>query len=167
MNRPRSPSLGPPDYNRAMEGSDLMCLAVCIVAGPNHPVIIMAALILAEMGQQSIALTFWAIPSSILTGTAAAGGIAMIQSVGQLGAWLGPWAFGLIKQSTGSNNVALLCLAAAPALSAVLVVLVGHTAGRPGPHSKPHEIAADQKTNLMRRLFSFVDSSSGGVKSGR
>jgi MFS transporter, ACS family, tartrate transporter len=142
-------------------------MAVCIVVGPNHPVIITVALILAEMGQQSIALTFWAIPSSILTGTAAAGGIAMIQSVGQLGAWLGPWAFGLIKQGTGSNNVALLCLAAAPALSAVLVVLVGHTEGRPGPHSKPNEIAADQKTNLMRRLFSFMDSSSGGAKFGR
>jgi nitrate/nitrite transporter NarK len=111
----------------------LLCaagMAVCIVVGPNHPAIITTALILAEMGQQSIALTFWAIPSAILTGTAAAGGIAMIQSVGQLGAWLGPWVFGLVKDGTGSNNVALLCLAAAPALSAVLVVLVGHTEGR-------------------------------------
>jgi len=115
----------------------LLCatgMSVCIAIGPGHPVIITVALILAEMGQQSIALTFWAIPTAILTGTAAAGGIAMIQSVGQLGSWLGPWAFGLVKDATGSNNAALLCLAAAPALSAVLVVLVGHKEGK--LHSK-------------------------------
>jgi ACS family tartrate transporter-like MFS transporter len=109
----------------------LLCslgMAVCIVVGPGHPVIIAVALIVAEMGQQSIALTFWPIPTSILTGTAAAGGIAMIQSVGQLGSWLGPWAFGLAKDATGSNNFALFCLAAAPALSALLLVLVGHDA---------------------------------------
>jgi MFS-type transporter involved in bile tolerance (Atg22 family) len=52
----------------------------------------------------------------------------MIQSVGQLGSWLGPWAFGLAKDATGSNNVALFCLAAAPALSALLLVLVRHDA---------------------------------------
>lgn len=106
----------------------LLCaagMATCIIAGPSHPVIVTLALIVAEIGQQSIALTFWAIPTSILTGTAAAGGIAMIQSVGQLGSLLGPWAFGFLKDTTGSNNFALLCLAVAPALSAILVVLVG------------------------------------------
>ena len=112
----------------------LLCaagMAVCILVGPGHPVITSAALVLAEMGQQSIALTFWAIPSSMLTGAAAAGGIALIQSVGQLGSWLGPWAFGWLKQESGSNDVALLCLAAAPAISALLVVLVGHRGDRP------------------------------------
>jgi MFS transporter, ACS family, tartrate transporter len=114
----------------------LLCAAgmsVCILIGPRYPLVTAAALVLAEMGQQSIALTFWAIPSSMLTGAAAAGGIALIQSVGQLGSWLGPWAFGWIKQASGSNNVALFCLAAAPALSALLVVLVGHGGDRPRP----------------------------------
>jgi ACS family tartrate transporter-like MFS transporter len=110
-------------------------MAVCIVVGPLHPMVTASALVLAEMGQQSIALTFWAIPSSMLTGAAAAGGIALIQSVGQLGAWLGPWAFGWIKQASGSNNFALFCLAAAPALSALLVVLVGRAGDRPRPGS--------------------------------
>jgi MFS transporter, ACS family, tartrate transporter len=114
----------------------LLCAAgmsVCILVGPKYPVVTAAALVLAEMGQQSIALTFWAIPSSMLTGAAAAAGIALIQSVGQLGAWLGPWAFGWIKQESGSNNVALFCLAAAPALSALLVVMVGHGRDKPSP----------------------------------
>jgi cyanate permease len=63
----------------------------------------------------------------------------MIQSIGQLGSWLGPWGFGLVKDASGSNNIALLCLAAAPALSAVLVVLVGHDRrldGSPRPDGK-------------------------------
>jgi MFS transporter, ACS family, tartrate transporter len=114
-------------------------MAVCVVVGPGHPYIITAALILAEMGQQSIALTFWAIPSSLLTGTAAAGGIAMIQSVGQLGSWLGPWAFGYIRDTSGSNNVALLCLATAPMLSAVLVVLVGLNSRFDGPQPRSNK----------------------------
>jgi cyanate permease len=107
----------------------LLCgagMAVGIFVGPGYPAITMAALVLAEMGQQSIALTFWAIPSSLLSGTAAAGGIALIQSFGQLGSWLGPWAFGLVKDASGSNNFALFCLAAAPMISAALVVLIGH-----------------------------------------
>ncbi len=118
----------------------LLCavgMGVCIVVGPGHPVIMAAALVLAEIGQQSIALTFWAIPSSLLTGTAAAGGIAMIQSVGQLGSWLGPTAFGWIRQASGSDGTALFCLAAAPALSALLVVLVRHDDRRPGARRRP------------------------------
>ncbi len=114
----------------------LLCafgMGVCIVVGPGHPVIMAAALVLAEIGQQSIALTFWAIPSALLTGRAAAGGIAMIQSVGQLGSWLGPSAFGWIKQASGSDSTALFCLAAAPALSALLIVAVGHDDRREGP----------------------------------
>ena len=129
----------------------LLCatgMGVCILVGPEHPAITATALVLAEMGQQSIALTFWAIPSSMLTGAAAAGGIALIQSVGQLGAWLGPWAFGLIKQASGSNNVALFCLAAAPALSALLVVLVGHRGDRPGQGTAADAVTAVGHTSL-------------------
>jgi MFS transporter, ACS family, tartrate transporter len=118
-------------------------MAVCIIVGPGHPVITMSALILAEMGQQSIALTFWPIPSSLLTGVAAAGGIAMIQSVGQFGSLLGPWAFGLIHDASGSTDVALLCLATAPALSALLVILVKHDprTERMPPNSDASKIA--------------------------
>ena len=131
--------------------ASLLCAAgmsVCILVGPNYPVVTAAALVLAEMGQQSIALTFWAIPSSMLTGAAAAGGIALIQSVGQLGSWLGPWAFGWIKQETGSNNLALLCLAAAPALSALLVILVGHGRERPPPGRREHSGAPNDPASI-------------------
>ena len=69
---------------------------------------------------------FWAMPSALLTGAAAAGGIAMINAVGNLGGWIGPWVFGLVKDASGSDNIALLSLALAPVISAIAVLLAGH-----------------------------------------
>jgi MFS family permease len=109
-------------------GACLLCsagLAGCIVIGVGHPVMIMIALIFAVMGQQSISSPFWAMPSALLTGTAAAGGIAMINAVGGLGGWFGPSLFGFVKDVSGSDNTALLCLALAPVMSAILLVVVG------------------------------------------
>jgi nitrate/nitrite transporter NarK len=69
---------------------------------------------------------FWSIPSSMLTGAAAAGGLAMINSVGNLGGWLGPMVYGMVKDATGSTNIGLLCLAAAPVVSAIAILAAGH-----------------------------------------
>jgi ACS family tartrate transporter-like MFS transporter len=59
-------------------------------------------------------------PSMFLTGTAAAAGIALINSVGNLGGYVGPFIVGWIKNSTGSFQYALYFLAACAALSAVI-----------------------------------------------
>ncbi len=63
---------------------------------------------------------FWAIPHSFLTATAAAGAIAMINSIGNLGGFVGPYAMGYIREATGSFNGGLLflvgCLLAAAGL---------------------------------------------------
>jgi ACS family tartrate transporter-like MFS transporter len=107
----------------------LLCsagLAACTLIGLGHPVVTMIALCLAVMGQQSIAPTFWSIPSAMLTGAAAAGGIAMINAVGNLGGWLGPTVYGVVKDMTGSTDLGLLCLAAAPVISAIALVAAGH-----------------------------------------
>jgi MFS-type transporter involved in bile tolerance (Atg22 family) len=69
---------------------------------------------------------FWALPSALLTGTAAAAAFAMMNSVANLGGWFGPWMYGLVKDATGSDNIGLLCLALAPAISAIVIVMVGH-----------------------------------------
>ena len=53
---------------------------------------------------------FWAIPHSFLTATAAAGAIAMINSIGNLGGFVGPYAMGHIRDVTGSFNGGLLFL---------------------------------------------------------
>jgi MFS family permease len=136
-------------------GACLLCsagLAACIVIGAGHPVVLMIALCFAAMGQQSIGPCFWAVPTALLTGAAAAGGIAMINAVGNLGGFVGPWVFGLVKDSTGSDNVALLVLASATIVSALCVIAVGHdrrleripprppAAARPTGHGKEAHI---------------------------
>jgi ACS family tartrate transporter-like MFS transporter len=110
-------------------GACLVCaagLGVCILIGISHPVIIMIALIIGVMGQQSIAPTFWSLPTAMLSGAAAAGGIALINSVGNLGGFLGPYMFGLVKDATGSDTVGLLAIAIAPVISAIVLFALGH-----------------------------------------
>lgn len=101
-------------------------LAACTFVGTGHPVWMMVALILGIMGQQSIAPTFWPLPTAMLSGVAAAGGIALINAVGNLGGFLGPYMFGLIKDSTGSDMIALLALAGAPVMCTVVLLALGH-----------------------------------------
>ena len=55
----------------------------------------MAAIIAGPVAAAGIAPTFWALPTAMLTGSAAAGGIALINAVGNLGGFLGPYLMGL------------------------------------------------------------------------
>ncbi len=85
-------------------------LAVCL--GIDNPYALMAAIIVSQMGQSAIAPTFWALPTAMLSGTAAAGGIALINAVGNLGGFLGPYAMGLIRGYTGNFKLGLLAISA-------------------------------------------------------
>jgi MFS family permease len=101
-------------------------LAACVLIGVGHPVLTMIALCVAMMGQQALVPTFWSLPSAMLTGVALAGGLAMINAVGNLGGWAGPFVYGLIKDATGSADIGLLCLAVGPLVTAIAVILAGH-----------------------------------------
>ena len=65
--------------------------------------------------------TFWTLPPLLLGGTAAAAGIALINSIGNLGGYLGPWAMGALRDLTHSHTGGLLLLAGALVLQAALV----------------------------------------------
>jgi ACS family tartrate transporter-like MFS transporter len=58
-------------------------------------------------------------------GTAAAGGIALVNSFGNLGGYLGPFAIGWLKDATGEYAAGLQVLAVAMGLAGALVLLVG------------------------------------------
>jgi MFS family permease len=104
-----------------------VAMGACALIGSGHPVMLMVALIIGTMGQQCITPIFWSIPSALLTGLAAAGGIALINSIGNLGGWMGPWVYGLVKDATGgSDSLALLTLALAPVISALIILGLGH-----------------------------------------
>jgi ACS family tartrate transporter-like MFS transporter len=98
----------------------------CNFIGAGHPVLLMVVLCIAVIGNQGFAPCFWSIPGTMLTGTAAAGGIAMINALGNLGGWAGPALYGVVRDATGSTNVALLFLAIGPLISGIVLVLVGH-----------------------------------------
>ena len=65
---------------------------------------------------------FWAIPPIFLGGTAAAAGIALINSIGNLGGFVGPSVMGWLRQVSGSYSAGLLVLASALIIEAVLVM---------------------------------------------
>jgi len=67
---------------------------------------------------------FWALPTAMLSGSAAAAGIAWINSVGNLAGQVSPFAIGEIRDRTGSMTPALLLLAASMLMSALLVLAV-------------------------------------------
>ena len=79
---------------------------------------------IAVMGIYGSFGPFWSIPSSFLTATSAAGAIAMINSVGNLGGFLGPYAMGFIRDATGSFNGGVIFLVACMVAAAGLVMMV-------------------------------------------
>ncbi|MGV7218064.1 MFS transporter [Bradyrhizobium sp. UFLA05-112] len=79
----------------------------------------LACLTLALVGTISARTVFYTIPQSFLTGAAAAGGIAFINSVGAFGGFVGPYMVGLLKDATGSFNAGMIGMAV------ILVVATG------------------------------------------
>jgi ACS family tartrate transporter-like MFS transporter len=93
----------------------------------TDPILTMMMLVVAAMGQSSTGPTFWTLPTAMLSGTAAAGGIALINALGNLGGFFGPYLFGLIKDATGGSfTYALMILALGPIMSATIVLALGH-----------------------------------------
>ena len=75
---------------------------------------------LALSGITSARAIFWTIPTRFLTGVAAAGGLAFINSVATLGGFVGPYAMGWMRDATGSFAAGLMAMAALLALSTVM-----------------------------------------------
>jgi ACS family tartrate transporter-like MFS transporter len=67
---------------------------------------------LSQLGQRAILSVFWAIPPQFLTGTAAAAGIALINSIGNLGGAVGPTVVGWLRDRSGGYSSGLLTLSA-------------------------------------------------------
>ena len=78
------------------------------------------------MGLYAAAPIFWTLPTGFLTGSAAAGGIAMTNSIGSLGGIAGPYAVGWIKDTTGETTLGLVLLAACSIMAGVITFLIGH-----------------------------------------
>lgn len=89
--------------------------------------LILVALTLATAGTYAAIGTFWSLPTSILAGTGAAAGLALINSIGNTGGLIGPPIIGALKQDAGTFTGALLFLAGMLVLGAVIALAFGRT----------------------------------------
>ena len=88
------------------------------------------ALTVAAIGIFAAMPVFWALPTEFLSGAAAAGGTALINSIGNLSGFAGPYAMGWFKEATGSYTAGLLSLASLAGAAAALVLLGTRARGR-------------------------------------
>jgi ACS family tartrate transporter-like MFS transporter len=106
-------------------------LGLVISAAVPSPVIALAGLILCATGLGSGLGVLWPIPMSFLSGSAAAGGLALINMIGNSAGFFSPNIIGRIRQATGSFTIGLYVLAGLMLVSAILLLIVrGMTKGR-------------------------------------
>ena len=101
-------------------------LALIASAYLSNPILAAVALSISAMGVYAAVPTFWSLPTGFLTGSAAAGGIALINSIGNLGGFVGPYAIGWIKDATGETTLGLVVLAVCSIIAGVMTFLIGH-----------------------------------------
>jgi cyanate permease len=89
----------------------------------HTPVLAFAALVVAVSGSVSYSGVFWTIPPMLLAGTAAAGSIALINSLGNLSGWIGPSIVGWLEDLTGKTSTGLYAVAGLEVLATVLILL--------------------------------------------
>lgn len=108
-----------------------LILAAVGVAGAgmvSSPAMVLAMLCLGQIGVSAMPPLFWPLPSSFLTGAAAAAGIATINSLGNLSGFFGPYLMGYLHEKTQSFTAGLLSLGLI-ALAGGIVALMMKTTG--------------------------------------
>jgi MFS transporter, ACS family, tartrate transporter len=92
----------------------------------NSPLLSVVAISIGAAGTLAILPIFWTLPAAILEGAAAAGAIALINALGNVGGFAGPFTIGWIKDATGSFAWGLLAVAGGVLLTGIIAVLIGH-----------------------------------------
>ncbi len=98
--------------------------AFLAAAYSTSTVVVVAALSVAVLGTFSMLGPFWAMPTSLLTTATASAGIAIINSIGNLGGFAGPYILGLTRAANGNFKSGFLVLAAAIMGCAIFALLV-------------------------------------------
>ena len=90
------------------------------------PMQTMIAITIGAIGIFCTFALFWTLPTAFLSGTATAGAIALINAIGNLAGFGGPFLIGWVKDKTGSTSPGLLFLAALPLLASIVVLSLKH-----------------------------------------
>jgi MFS transporter, ACS family, tartrate transporter len=102
----------------------LLLLGTIVAPSPFHFIVVWC---LAAMGIWGFFGPFWALPNEFLAGSSAAVGIALVNSLGNLGGFVGPYAMGAINKGTGSFRGGLLLAAFSLFVSAALTIMLRKT----------------------------------------
>jgi MFS transporter, ACS family, tartrate transporter len=105
-------------------GLALGALGIALVAVTRTPVMTLVALGLVAIGTGVANAPFWALTTGFLSGLAAAGGIAFINSVGNSGSFFGPVLMGYLKDHTHSYEAGILIMAAVMGIASLVAFLL-------------------------------------------
>ncbi|MEM5438709.1 MFS transporter [Paraburkholderia diazotrophica] len=108
----------------------LACIGFIFAAQAGTALLVVLALVVVNVGISAAKAPLWAMPSMFLSGAGAAAGIAMINSIGNLGGFVGPFAIGWLKNATGGYAAGLYVVGATLAVSAAVTLLLS----RKGAH---------------------------------
>jgi ACS family tartrate transporter-like MFS transporter len=123
----------------------VVALGVLFTIDKTSLVIALTGMTCIIMGSWSAIAIFWTQPTTFLTGVGAAGAIALINSVGNLSGFFGPYVIGLVHGHTGSFTPSLFGMAGSSVVAAIVMVSIsrsdrrllfsdnqGENAGQPG-----------------------------------
>ena len=96
-----------------------------LAALAHAPALKFLGLVLGAAGVTGSSSAVWFLPAALLTSTATAVGLALINSTGSIGGFFGPSVIGWVRDATGSFSGALLCLAGAMVVTALLALILG------------------------------------------
>jgi ACS family tartrate transporter-like MFS transporter len=102
-------------------------LGFILAAFAPSPLISLLGLTIGAAGIGGASPNIWIFPSTLLTGSAAAAGIALINSVGSTGGFFGPSIIGWVRDATGGFQGSLLFLAFAMLLTAIAILILGRS----------------------------------------
>ncbi len=117
-------------------------VALPVAVYADSPLLAMVAIILSTMGVFSTIPVFWQIPATFLTGTAAAAGIGVINSIGNLAGFVAPYSSGFLKDITGSLHAGMLIASGMMLLAAVLALVARVSIDRGGRGPASSTVAA-------------------------
>ncbi|MDO8459078.1 MAG: MFS transporter, partial [Burkholderiaceae bacterium] len=97
-------------------------LLIAALSQGGSAIMVLTGLLIAVIGTSSAFPVFWQMPNRLLSGAAAAVGIALINAIGNLAGFGSPFMLSAVKASTGGLAPGLVTIAVIEALAAVLII---------------------------------------------
>ena len=122
----------------------IAAIAMFLAAVLESPVLVIASICVALTGLYSFKSPFWAVPGHFLSAASASTAVAVINSIGNIGGFVGPYAQGMIVDSTGSARSGLYFFAGLLVVATVMMVLIRlrpHAEG--SPRTRGLDVIAD------------------------